>query len=92
MCASHSGEEEHVRVVESLFVALSLDETHLRCGAHPPLHEPSAEIFGSPVQRPGPFTITAPANTPACWSIPNWPALRWESYLDPATSGPAADP
>jgi L-asparaginase II len=44
-CASHSGEPEHVRLVEAWLARLGLDGSALECGAHPPLHGPSAECL-----------------------------------------------
>jgi len=35
-CASHSGEDIHVRAVAGWLARLGLDETHLGCGAHAP--------------------------------------------------------
>jgi L-asparaginase II len=42
-CASHSGEPDHVRLVQAWLSRLGLDGSVLECGAHPPLHGPSAE-------------------------------------------------
>jgi L-asparaginase II len=42
VCASHSGESYHTKTVATLLERIGLDETHLRCGAHPPYHEPTA--------------------------------------------------
>lgn len=38
MCGSHTGTAEHVAVVTSNLAAAGLDESHLRCGTHPPIH------------------------------------------------------
>jgi L-asparaginase II len=43
--ASHSGEPVHVALVEGLLRRFGLDATALRCGAHPPVHEGSAEAI-----------------------------------------------
>jgi L-asparaginase II len=53
-CASHSGEPEHVRLVQAWLARLGLDGSALECGAHPPLHGPSAECLvatGRPPER-----------------------------------------
>jgi L-asparaginase II len=42
LCASHSGEEQHVEAVYRILAKLGLDEAHLQCGAHAPYHKPSA--------------------------------------------------
>jgi len=40
--ASHSAEDAHVARVEALLSHFGLTVAHLRCGAHAPVHEPSA--------------------------------------------------
>jgi L-asparaginase II len=42
-CASHSGEPDHVALVRAWLARLELDAAALECGAHPPLHAPSAQ-------------------------------------------------
>jgi L-asparaginase II len=46
VAASHSGESCHVSLVASLLSRLGLDESALRCGIHPPFHEPTAAGLG----------------------------------------------
>src|SRR5215471_20310637 len=41
-CASHSGEGAHVAAAQSMLARIGLDASYLRCGAHPPMHMPSA--------------------------------------------------
>src|SRR5262249_2269283 len=43
--ASHSGEAEHVAVVERLLARVGLDEAALECGSHWPLHQPSGQAL-----------------------------------------------
>lgn len=50
--ASHSGEPTHVQTALRMLAACGLDETALRCGAHAPVHEPSAEALVAAGQRP----------------------------------------
>lgn len=42
-CSSHSGTERHVELVRSMLEKAGVAAHLLRCGAHPPLHEPAAE-------------------------------------------------
>jgi L-asparaginase II len=42
VCASHSGESYHTETVAAILERLGLDESALRCGAHPPYHESTA--------------------------------------------------
>jgi L-asparaginase II len=46
IAASHSGEAIHVSLVAGLLSRLGLDESALRCGIHPPFHEPTAASLG----------------------------------------------
>lgn len=41
-CASHEGEDYHTATVAGMLARLGLDESALRCGAHPPYHEATA--------------------------------------------------
>lgn len=40
--ASHSGQPQHIRWVREILARFDVAESDLRCGAHPPLHLPSA--------------------------------------------------
>ena len=44
-CASHGGEPDHVATAERMLARAGLDATALRCGAHWPLHQPSARAL-----------------------------------------------
>jgi len=46
--ASHSGQVEHVALVEALLSKFSLSSSELQCGAHAPAHEPSAKKVETP--------------------------------------------
>jgi L-asparaginase II len=51
-CASHSGEPEHVALVRAWLARLALDPAALECGAHPPLHGPSAQRLAAAGRAP----------------------------------------
>ena len=42
-CASHSGEQRHVRIAQLMLERIGLNEDYLRCGAHLPFYEKEAE-------------------------------------------------
>ena len=44
-CASHNGEPKHIAAVEAWLARLGLAAADLKCGAHAPLHEPSANAL-----------------------------------------------
>jgi len=41
-CASHGGEPDHVATAKAMLKRAGLDASALRCGPHPPMHQPSA--------------------------------------------------
>src|SRR5262249_41393241 len=41
-CASPSGEPDHVAPAQAMLAGAGLDASALRCGAHPPIHQPAA--------------------------------------------------
>ena len=45
MCASHSGTDEHVSVVQGFQKKTGVVETDLLCGVHEPMHKPTAEAL-----------------------------------------------
>jgi L-asparaginase II len=53
-CASHAGEQRHVALVRAWLARLGLDQSALACGAHPPLHAPTAERLHAAGQAPEP--------------------------------------
>jgi L-asparaginase II len=54
-CASHGGEPEHVRVAGAILARGGFREADLRCGAHPPMHAPSAEALLRAHRAPTPL-------------------------------------
>jgi len=38
-CASHSGTDQHLRVIRSLQNSIGVEESDLKCGTHPPFHQ-----------------------------------------------------
>lgn len=41
ICASHSGTDDHFRIVSSIQQKIGIQENNLKCGVHPPMHEPT---------------------------------------------------
>lgn len=82
MISSHNGEDFHVKAVESILQKIGLSVDYLKCGFHPPLHEPCAvkllkqNAYLSPIynncsgKHAGMLTLT---------SYHGWPV---ESYLE----------
>lgn len=53
LCASHSGEEMHLRGVRSILAKIGLDESHLECGCGVPLYY---DAVGQPAPQDGNWT------------------------------------
>lgn len=51
-CASHSGEKQHTVLVADMLENAGLNENHLKCGAHLPFHEPTAEAMIRSGEKP----------------------------------------
>lgn len=83
MCASHSGEEEHVRLVSSILVRFGLSESHLRCGAHPPHHEPSARNLWRAGESPRPIHNNCSGKHAGMLVHAKLLGADLDSYLDP---------
>ncbi len=43
LCSSHSGTDDHVRVLQGLQTKIGITEADLMCGTHPPYHKPTRE-------------------------------------------------
>ena len=52
LCASHGGEPRHVRGTERILRRGGFSAADLACGAHPPMHEPSARALIAAGERP----------------------------------------
>ncbi|MBV8354553.1 MAG: asparaginase, partial [Candidatus Eremiobacteraeota bacterium] len=50
--ASHGGEPGHIEGVRAILRKAGVEESALRCGAHPPLHEPSAQALSARCEQP----------------------------------------
>jgi L-asparaginase II len=50
--ASHAGEPAHVALVERMLARAGLDAAALACGAHPPIHAPSAQALARSGREP----------------------------------------
>ena len=54
ICASHSGTDEHVAVVQEIQMKAGISESDLLCGVHSPSHEPTVEAMRERKEQPTP--------------------------------------
>ena len=53
-CASHNGEDVHLRVLRSMLARAGLEEAQLECGAHPPQDKPALRELVAASAEPTP--------------------------------------
>src|SRR6266516_4306105 len=75
--ASHSGEPAHVASVERMLARAGLDAGALACGAHPPIHAPSAQALARSGRDPSALHNNCSGKHAgflcAACSVPTWP-------------------
>ncbi|MFQ5616999.1 MAG: asparaginase [Anaerolineales bacterium] len=84
MCASHSGTDGHVTVVQSLQKKAGISENHLRCGVHPPFHEPTQKALQARGKEPTPNHHNCSGKHSGMLSLARLNSWPLEDYLDPA--------
>jgi L-asparaginase II len=83
MCASHTGMDEHVRVVASIQAAVGLRETDLLCGVHPPYHEPTALALRQRGEQPTPNRHNCSGKHSGMLAFARLLGYSGEYYIDP---------
>lgn len=82
-CGSHGGEPVHVGQVRHFLSAAGMDEGFLRCGAHPPLHEPSARALQARGEAPGRIHCNCSGKHAAMLAFARLLGADPAQYLDP---------
>ena len=83
MCASHSGTDEHLQVIQSLQARIGLAESDLICGTHPPLHAPTAEAMRLRGEAPGPNRHNCSGKHTGFLAYSLLHGLPKKDYIDP---------
>lgn len=82
ICASHSGTDQHVDVLSDLHAKLGIEETHLQCGAHAPIHKPTAERLLAQGQSYGPARHNCSGKHSGMLALAKLLNAPLDSYLD----------
>jgi L-asparaginase II len=86
ICASHSGEEEHVRVVTSILEKLELSPEFLLCGVHPPFYSPRAVEIWRQGEQPSTVHCNCSGKHSgmlALCKFNNWPLENYQELSHP---------
>jgi len=83
MCASHSGTDRHVAVIQEIQRRAGLSEADLRCGSHPPLDTDTAESLLKQGQPPTPIRHNCSGKHTGMLAFARLQGLPLENYLQP---------
>ena len=82
MCASHSGTDHHVEVVNRIQARAGITESDLKCGVHPPGHKMTAEAILLRGERPTPNRHNCSGKHSGMLAYAKMNAEPLENYLD----------
>jgi len=83
MCASHSGTNEQVAVVQGLQKKTGVSEADLQCGVHPLSHEPTLEAMRQRGEQVTPNRNNCSGKHTGMLAYARMKALPTEDYLNP---------
>lgn len=83
MCASHSGTNEHVNVIQSFQLKTGTSESDLLCGIHPPLHKPTAEDLRQRGEKATPNRHNCSGKHTGMLAFAHMRNLPTEDYINP---------
>lgn len=84
ICASHSGTDAHVAVVQSIQRKSSVSEADLLCGVHPPSHEATAEAMRQRGELPTPNRHNCSGKHTGMVAYARLEELPTEDYINPS--------
>jgi len=81
-CASHSGTDEHYQVIGAFQQKTGVREDDLKCGVHPPLHEPTWHQMIRRGEAPTPNRHNCSGKHTGMIAQAKMRSLDYENYLD----------
>src|SRR5512135_2620429 len=84
ICASHSGTEEQVRLIQSIQGKTGVLESDLLCGVHYPYHEPTAEAMRLRKEQPRPNQHNCSGKHTGMLAYAHWLGLPTADYINPS--------
>jgi L-asparaginase II len=83
ICASHSGTDEHVRVVSSIQKRVGFTEADLRCGVHPPFHRETAQRMKEQGLEPTPNRHNCSGKHTGMLTLASFLGEPLDDYINP---------
>ena len=83
MCASHSGTDEHVKVIEEIQKKTGIREENMLCGTHPPSHQPTREAMIKRGEKPTPNRHNCSGKHNGFLAYALLRSLPLEDYINP---------
>lgn len=81
-CASHSGTDEHVCVVQNIHRKVGLSQDQLLCGAHPPIHKPTRDRLIKNDEKPSPYRHNCSGKHSGMLTLSQMLGATSENYID----------
>ena len=82
-CASHSGTDEHVRVVQNIHRKVGLTQDQLLCGSHPPIHKPTRDTLIKHDEDPSPYRHNCSGKHSGMLALTQMLGANSKDYLNP---------
>jgi L-asparaginase II len=82
MCASHSGTDEHVKMVEGMQAKIGVSMGDLQCGTHYPIHEATADAMKVRGELPTPYRHNCSGKHTGMLAHAKMRSAPLETYLD----------
>lgn len=83
ICASHSGTDEHFRVLHKFQKKIGITEKALLCGTHWPFHRPTAKLMADRGERPTPNRHNCSGKHTGILAHAKLENAPLENYIDP---------
>jgi L-asparaginase II len=82
-CASHSGTDEHVRLVQSIHRKVGLSQDQLLFGSHPPIHKPTRDTLIKNGEKPSPYRHNCSGKHSGMLALAQMLGATSKDYLNP---------
>ena len=82
ICASHAGTDLHAQTVRGIQTKVGVDESHLQCGAHPPLDRTTSERLIAEGVQPTPIRHNCSGKHSGMLAHAKMRALPLDTYLE----------